>query len=121
MMVEADALAEMAKVVGARLRISAEVRPAALRASVREAEHLAANASEAAPALVYALARNPSAFRAFGAMIVAAAHLQSRISGVRISARPQVIADLARRTRDGEKTYEEVRAFFAEASLPFGG
>jgi hypothetical protein len=120
MMVDPTALAEMAEAEGKRLSISGEVRPAALRASVREAEVLAEDIYEGPAALVYALARN-AAFTEMGPMIVAAAKLQAQSCGVKIGARDEDIARVALEVRGGEKAYEDVRAFFAESTLPFGG
>jgi hypothetical protein len=120
MIVEPTALADMALTEGRRLRISGEVRPAALRASVREAEVLAEDIFEAPAALVYALARN-GAFTELLPMIVAAAKLQAASSGLKLEAKDEEIAEVARGARGGEKSYEEVRAFFASSTLPFGG
>jgi hypothetical protein len=120
MIVEASALADMARSESQRLSISGEVRPAALRASVREAEVLAEDIYEAPAALVYTLARN-APFAELGPMVVAAAKLQAASSGLKLEAKEEEIAEIVRAARGGEKSYEEVRAFFAATTLPFGG
>ena len=121
MIVDATELREMAASVGARLGVSPNVRDAALRASVREAEVLAEDTYEAPAALVYALGRNASAFAAFAPMIFAAAELQAHMSCVRLGADEADVVTLARAVTRGEKSYEDVRAFFAATVLPFAG
>jgi DNA-binding LytR/AlgR family response regulator len=118
---DAETLATLAELVGARLGVSPGVKPAALRASVREAEHLAEDTFEAPAALVYALARNRTAFEAFGPMVVAAAYVQARVSDLRLTATPKAIADLAEAVTASDMRYEDVRAFFASETFPFGG
>jgi 2-keto-3-deoxy-6-phosphogluconate aldolase len=116
-----ETLATLAQLVGAKLGVSPAVRPAALRASVREAEHLAEDVFEAPAALVYALARNRTAFESFGPMLVAAAFMQARVSGLRLLATPKAIARLAEAVTASDMHYQDVRAFFASETFPFGG
>ena len=121
MILDAETLATLAELVSAKLGVSSTVRPAALRASVREAEVLAEDVFEAPAALVYALARNRTAFAAFGPMIVAAAFMQARVSGLRLAATPKAIADLAEAVTASDMRYEDVRAFFSSETFPLGG
>ncbi len=120
MILEEETLTALAERMSARFGVSGVVRQAALRASVREAEHLAEDVFEAPAALVYALARNRSVFAAFAPMVVAAAFLQARASGLTLSALPKAIADMADAVTASDMSYEDVRAFFASETFPLG-
>jgi len=115
-----ETLTLLAEHAGARLGVSGVVRAAAVRATVREAEHLAEDAFEAPAALVYALARNRTAFAAFAPLVVAAAFMQARASGLKLTALPKAIADLAEAVSASDLRYEDVRNFFASETYPLG-
>ena len=120
LILDEETLTALAMQVGARFAVSGEVRQAALRASVREAGHLAEDTFEAPAALVYALARNRSVFAAFAPMVVAAAFMQARASGLALAAPPKAIADIADAVTASDMRYEDVRAFFASETFPLG-
>jgi hypothetical protein len=52
---------------------------------------------------------------------VAAAYVQARVSDLRLTATPKAIADLAEAVTASDMRYEDVRAFFASETFPFGG
>lgn len=120
MIIDEATLTLLAEHAGQRLGVSPVVRASALRASVREAEHLAEDAFDAPAALVYALARNRTAFAAFAPLVVAAAFVQARAAGLALTALPKAIADLAEAVSASDMRWEDVRAFFASETFPLG-
>lgn len=118
-----DAIVEAYGVIRARFDLGPSVSRPAVRAALRDAEHLAEDIFESPAALLFAFARTPRAFAGFRTMTVILAADQVRASGQRLTAGVG-LAHLGERVEAvlrREATYEEIRAFFGDALFPFGG
>lgn len=116
-----DEVVEAYAWVSEQFALSAEISRPAIRAALREAEHLAEDAYESPAALLYAFARTPRAFGGHRTMTVLLARAQVTSSGQRLDAPLAELGELVRRTGRRDADYEECRAFFADKLFPFAG
>lgn len=116
-------IAETYAVVAERFGLGKASSDVAIRTALRDAEHLAEDVYESPAALLFAFARLPRAFAGFRTMTVVLALAQVRSSGQTLTAAggPDALGDLVEKVRRRELAYEDVRAFFADALLPYGG
>jgi len=113
-----EAYAEVAQ----RLGLGKATSDVAIRSALRDAEHLAEDIYESPAALLFAFARTPRAFAGFRTMTVVLALAQVSSSGQTLGAgRVEALGALVDRAHRREVTYEDVRGFFADALLPYGG
>lgn len=101
--------------------LSPEHSRPAIRAALREAEHLAEDVYESPAAVLYVFARTPRAFGGHRTMTVLLTHAQVVSSGQRLDAALAEVAELARTIARRDAAYEDARAFFAEKLFPFAG
>lgn len=108
--------------VSERLALGKASSEVAIRAALRDAEHLAEDVFESPAALLFSFARTPRAFAGFRAMTTLLVLAQVGASGQTLtSASVESLGDLVDRVHRRELDYPEVRAFFADALLPYGG
>lgn len=118
-----DEIVEAYVSVCVRLGLGDAVSRPAIRAALRDAEHLAEDIYESPAALLFAFARTPRAFAGFRTMTVILASDQIRTSGQRLAPRVGLgeLAKVLEAVHAREMAYEDVRAFFADALFPFAG
>lgn len=94
---------------------------AAIRAALREADHLADDVYDVPAALLFALGRNARCFSGFRAMSVLVVEWHSNTLGFKLEATRAELATLLGEVAIRERTHEDVRAFIGARLLPFGG
>lgn len=109
--------------VASRFALGKACSRPAIRAALREAEHLAEDVYEGPAALLYAFARSPRAFAGARTMTVLLVLAQVASSGQRLlpGLGPRELGGLVEDVRRGERTYAEVRAVLSDGLFPFGG
>ena len=109
--------------VHVRLGLGQPLSRPAIRAALRDAEHLAEDIFETPAAILFAFGRTARAFAGFRTMTVILAADQVRASGQRLAhgIGLREMGDVVEAVHARSKTYEEVRAFFGEALFPFAG
>lgn len=113
----AAAWLEIAKDLGLPPRAS----DAAIRAALREADHLADDVYDVPAALVFALGRNARCFSGFRAMSVLVVEWHSKTLGFKLEVTRAELASLLGEVAVRERSHEDVRAFIGSRLLPFGG
>lgn len=113
----ARAWLEIAKDLGLPPRAS----DAAIRAALREADHLADDVYDVPAALLFALGRNARCFSGFRAMSVLVVEWHAKTLGFKLEATRTELASLLGEVAVRERSHEEVRAFIGARLLPFGG
>lgn len=119
--VDARALSAAYSQIATELGVSPRSSEPALRAALREADHLADDIYDVPAALLFAFGRNPRCFGAFRAMSVLVVEWQTKSLGFKLLARRDELADVLVRIALRQQSYEETRAWVAERLLPFGG
>lgn len=107
--------------VAPELGLSPKASETALRIAMREADHLADDVYDVPGAVLFALGRTPRCFAAFRTMSVLATQWQAKALGFRLEASPLELAGMLGRVARSEIEYGEVRAWFADRLMPFGG
>lgn len=113
----ANAWIEIAKDLGLPPRAS----DAAIRAALREADHLADDVYDVPAALLFALGRNARCFSGFRAMSVLVVEWHSKTLGFKLEATRPELAILLGEVAVRERSHEDVRAWIGARLLPFGG
>lgn len=113
----AAAWLEIAKDLGLPPRAS----DAAIRAALREADHLADDVYDVPAALLFALGRNARCFSGFRAMSVLVIEWHSKTLGFKLEASRAELASLLGEVAVRERSHEDVRAWIGARLLPFGG
>ena len=103
------------------LGLPARASDAAIRAALREADHLAEDTYDVPAALLFALGRNARAFSGFRAMSVLVVEWHTKTLGMKLEASRAELAELLGRVAVRERSYEEVRSWIGGRLLPFGG
>jgi hypothetical protein len=115
-------IADAYAAVAVRLGLGVASSDVAIRSALRDAEHLAEDVYESPAALLFAFSRVPRAFSGFRTMTVILALAQVRSSGQTLTAAGvEALGDLVEKVHRRECAYEDVRAYFADALLPYGG
>lgn len=120
-------IAEPETLAAAWMRIAPELglppraSDAAVRAAMREADHLADDVYDVPAALLFALGRNARCFSGFRAMSVLVVEWHAKSLGFKLEATRSELADLLGRIAVRERTFEEVRSWMGARLLPFGG
>jgi hypothetical protein len=113
----ANAWLELATELGLPARAS----DAAIRAVVREADHLADDVYDVPAALLFALGRNARCFSGFRAMSVLVVEWHAKTLGFKLEATRPELAALLGEVAVRERTHEDVRVWIGSRLLPFGG
>jgi hypothetical protein len=113
----ANAWLEIAKDLGLPPRAS----DAAIRAALREADHLADDVYDVPAALLFALGRNARCFSGFRAMSVLVVEWHAKTLGFKLEATRSELAKLIGEVAVRERSHEDVRSFIGARLLPFGG
>jgi len=113
----AHAWVEIAKDLGLPPRAS----DAAIRAALREADHLADDVYDVPAALLFALGRNARCFSGFRAMSVLVVEWHAKTLGFKLEATRPELAMLLGEVAVRERSHEDVRAWIGARLLPFGG
>ena len=119
--VSPGALAEACATIAPELGLDAKASETALRIALREADHLADDTYDVPGAVLFALGRTPRCFAAFRTMSVLATQWQAKALGFKLEASPLELATVLGSVARSEMEYAEVRAWFADRLLPFGG
>ncbi|MBX3190371.1 MAG: hypothetical protein KF819_25450 [Labilithrix sp.] len=107
--------------IAADLGVAPRVSEPAVRAALREADHLSDDVYDVPAALLFAFGRYPRCFAGFRAMSVLVVEWHAKTLGFKLEATPLELADVLVRVAAREMTHEEVRAWVVERMLPFGG
>lgn len=118
---EPEVIAAAYPAIARELGVSERASGAAIRAALREADHLADDVYDVPAALLFALGRNPRCFAGFRAMSVLVVEWHARVLGFKLEATPRELADLLGQVAIRERTFEEVRSWLGARLLPFGG
>lgn len=94
---------------------------AAIRAALREADHLADDVYDVPAALLFALGRNPRCFSGFRTMSVLVVEWHTKSLGFKLEATRAELADLLGRVAVRDRTFEDVHSWIGARLLPFGG
>jgi len=121
MIPDPEAIARAYAVIAPELGVDARSSEAAIRVSLREADHLANDVYDVPAALLYAFGHHPRCFAAFRAMSVLVIEWHTKTLGFKLTASRLELADVLTRVARGELTHDEVRAWVVERLLPFGG
>ena len=121
MIPDAEAIATAFPVIAEELGLPARVSEAALRAALREADHLSDDVYDVPAALLFTLGRYPRCFSAFRAMSVLVVEWHTKTLGFKLAATSLELGDVLVRVARREMTHEEVRAWVVDRMLPFGG
>ena len=113
----ASAWLEISKDLGLPPRAS----DAAIRAALREADHLADDVYDVPAALLFALGRNARCFSGFRAMSVLVVEWHSKSLGFKLEATRAELSSLLGEVAVRERSHEDVRAWIGARLLPFGG
>jgi hypothetical protein len=108
---------EIAKDLG----LDARASDAAIRAALREADHLADDVYDVPAALLFALGRNARCFSGFRAMSVLVVEWHAKTLGFKLEATRAELAELLGDVAIRERSHEDVRAWIGARLLPFGG
>lgn len=113
----ANAWSEIAKDLGLPERAS----DPAIRAALREADHLADDVYDVPAALLFALGRNARCFSGFRAMSVLVVEWHAKTLGFKLEATRAELAALLGEVAVRERSHEDVRAWIGARLLLFGG
>lgn len=118
---EPEVLARAWRTIAAELGLPPRASDPAIRAALREADHLAEDVYDVPAALLFALGRNARCFSGFRAMSVLVVEWHAKTLGFKLEATRPELADLLGRVAVRDRTYEEVRSWIGGRLLPFGG
>lgn len=121
MIPDPEAIARAYAALAEELGLDARSSEAAIRIALREADHLANDVYDVPAALLFALGQHPRCFAGFRAMSVLVVEWHTKTLGFKLTATRPELADVLTRVALHELTHEEVRAWFGERLLPFGG
>jgi len=121
MIPDAAALALAYRTVAVELGVDPRVSEPALRAAMREADHLADDIYDVPAALLFTLGRYPRGFAAFRAMSALVVEWHAKTLGFKLEASPSELSSILTRVARREMAHEEVRAWVVDRMLPFGG
>lgn len=121
MIPEPEAIARAYATIAADLGLPPRVSDPAIRAALREADHLADDVYDVPAAMLFAFGRYPRCFAGFRAMSVLVVEWHTKALGFKLEATPLELAEVVVRVAAREMTHEEVRAWVVERMLPFGG
>jgi hypothetical protein len=113
----ASAWIDIAKELGLPDRAS----DAAIRAALREADHLTDDVYDVPAALLFALGRNARCFSGFRAMSVLVVEWHAKTLGFKLEATRAELATMLGEVAVRERSHEDVRAWMGARLLPFGG
>lgn len=116
-----EALAQAYARIAPALGLEPKASAAALRAAVREADHLVDDIYDVPGALLFALGRNPRCFRGFRAMSVLAVEWHTKSLGFKLDATRAELASVLTRVATREVDYDDVRGWVQSRLFPFGG
>jgi hypothetical protein len=120
-LVAPEALAQAFARIAPELGLDGKASAAALRAAVREADHLVDDIYDVPGALLFAFGRNSRCFRGFRAMSILAVEWHTKSLGFKLEATRPELASVLTRVAAREVDYDEVRAWVANRLFPFGG
>jgi hypothetical protein len=120
-LVEPGALARAYCRIAPELGVEAKASEPALRAALREADHLADDVFDVPGTLLFALGRTPRCFRGFRAMSVLVVEWHTKMLGFKLEATRLELASILARVATREMPYEDVRDWVARRLIPFGG
>lgn len=107
--------------VAPELGLSPRASEAALRAALREADHLADDVYDVPAALLFALGRYPRCFSGFRVMSVLTVEHHTKTLGFKLEATVPELGAMLLRIASREIDYEGVRGWVVQKLLPFGG
>ena len=116
-----EALAQAYARIAPELGLDPKASEAALRAVLREADHLADDVYDVPGTLLFALGRTPRCFRAFRAMSILTIEWHTKALGFKLDATRSELAAVLTRVAAREMDYEEVRSWVGSRLFPFGG
>lgn len=120
-MVDPEVLVAAWTTLAGELGLPPRASAPAIRAALREADHLADDVYDLPAALLFALGRNARCFSGFRAMSVLVVEWHAALLGFKLEMTREELADMLGRVAVRERTHEEVRAWVAARLLPFGG
>lgn len=118
---EPEVLANAWTAIAPELGLPPRASDAAIRAALREADHLADDVYDVPAALLFALGRNARCFSGFRAMSVLVVEWHTKTLGFKLEATRAELADLLGLVAVRERSYEDVRSWIGGRLLPFGG
>ena len=118
---EPEVLARAWTTIARELGLPARSSDAAIRAALREADHLSDDVYDVPAALLFALGRNARCFSGFRAMSVLVVEWHVKSLGFKLEATRAELADLLGRVAVRERTHDDVRTWIGGRLLPFGG
>jgi hypothetical protein len=118
---EAGDLARAWERIAPELGLAPRASEPALRAALREADHLADDVYDVPAALLFALGRYPRCFSGFRAMSVLVVEHHTKTLGFKLEARTAELGEMLLRIAARDVDYEAVRAWVVQKLLPFGG
>jgi hypothetical protein len=118
---EPETLARAWLEIAGDLGLPPRASDAAIRAAVREADHLADDVYDVPAAFLFALGRNARCFSGFRAMSVLVVEWHAKTLGFKLEATRAELAKLIGEVAVRERSHEDVRAFIGARLLPFGG
>lgn len=121
MIPEAADLARAWERIAPELGLPPRASGAAIRAALREADHLADDVYDVPAALLFALGRYPRCFSGFRAMSVLVVEHHTKTLGFKLEATRPELGAMLLRIASREIDYEGVRAWVVQKLLPFGG
>jgi hypothetical protein len=120
-LVEPEVLSAAWARIAPDLGLPARASDPAIRAALREADHLADDVYDVPAALLFALGRNARCFSGFRAMSVLVVEFHAKSLGFKLEATRAELADLLGLVAVRERSFEDVRAWIGARLLPFGG
>ena len=118
---EPEVLAKAWGAIAVELGLPARSSDAAIRAALREADHLSDDVYDVPAALLFALGRNARCFSGFRAMSVLVVEWHTKSLGFKLEATRAELADLLGRVAVRDRSHEDVRTWIGGRLLPFGG
>lgn len=118
---EPEVLANAWMSIAPELGLDPRASDAAIRAALREADHLADDVYDVPAALLFALGRNARCFSGFRAMSVLVVEWHAKTLGFKLEATRTELADLLGLVAVRERSWEDVRSWMGGRLLPFGG
>jgi prophage maintenance system killer protein len=116
-----EALALAYPQIASELGLSPRASNAALRITMREADHLANDVYDVPASLLFALGRYPRCFAGFRTMSVLLVQWYTKTLGFKLEATARELGDVLVAVALGEMTHEDVAGWVGARMLPFGG